>query len=47
MSEEFWIPVLCLVIVSMINRVSINENSIAIKHLWNRMDEETKGRSEQ
>ena len=46
MNWELWIPVLCLLIASVINRASINENSRAIMHLWSRMDEETRERSE-
>ena len=47
MSWVFWIAVICLIIASIINRISINENSRAILHLWNRIDEEAEGRSEE
>lgn len=40
MDWGLWIAVICLSIASMLNRISINENSRAIMHLWNRMDEE-------
>lgn len=40
MNWELWIPVFCLIIAIILNRISINKNAKAIMHLWNRMDEE-------
>ena len=40
MNWTLYLPVFFLFILSILNRLSIDENSKAIRHLWNRMDEE-------